>query len=216
MCEERNGAELSLGFSVSQQARFWNRSIVCFVSFVLTFNPSLSGAGVAVDASASIDNQASVTSAGNGVPIVNIVPPSAGGVSHNKFDQFDVGAKGMILNNSRGVIDTQLAGNIDGNPSLTGSAASIILNEVTSTKRSFLNGLVEVSGQQAEFVLANPNGISCSGCGFINIPRTTLSTGNPGVRDGSLYDFSVDGGDIYISSLNASNTDRLDLYARAI
>ncbi|WP_218811047.1 two-partner secretion domain-containing protein, partial [Klebsiella quasipneumoniae] len=47
-------------------------------------------------------------------------------------------------------------------------SASVILNEVTSNKMSNLQGFIEVNGQKADVVIANPNGITCSGCSFIN------------------------------------------------
>ena len=54
--------------------------------------------------------QATVLSAGNGVPLINIQTPSAAGVSHNTYGQFDVGAAGAILNNARTNVATQLSG----------------------------------------------------------------------------------------------------------
>ncbi|HET8763824.1 MAG TPA: filamentous hemagglutinin N-terminal domain-containing protein, partial [Rhodanobacter sp.] len=121
-----------------------------------------------------------VVAAPNGVPVVDIAAPNGKGLSHNTYQQFNVGSNGLILNNSGAVSNTQLAGYIGGNPNLgAGQAASLILNEVTSTAPSQLNGAMEVAGHAAQVVVANPNGITCSGCGFINAPRGTLTTGRP-------------------------------------
>jgi filamentous hemagglutinin family protein len=180
---------------------------------------------VIADAAASPARLPDIIAAGNNVPIVDIVAPTAKGVSHNKYSQFNIDAHGLIINNSQNTVATQLAGNIDANANLTAGVASIILNEVTSASRSQLNGLAEVAGQPAEFILANPNGITCSGCGFINTPRATLTTGTPTMLDGDLDGFSVNGGDLVIGhqgggvgsgGLNASNIDRLDILTRAI
>lgn len=45
----------------------------------------------------------------NGPPLVSIQTPSATGVSRNVFNQFDVGAQGAILNNSRTAKQRNLA-----------------------------------------------------------------------------------------------------------
>jgi filamentous hemagglutinin len=117
--------------------------------------------------------------AGNGVPIVNIAAPNASGLSHNQFRDYNVGSEGVILNNATARTQTtQLGGIILGNPNLDGRAASTILNEVNGGKASQLRGYTEVAGQSARVIVANPYGISCNGCGFINTPRVTLTTGN--------------------------------------
>ncbi|GAA5785707.1 hemagglutinin repeat-containing protein [Chitiniphilus shinanonensis] len=160
-----------------------------------------------------------VTQAGNGVPVVQIAKPNDNGVSHNKFDQFGVPQNGMVLNNSGVATQTQLAGQIQGNPFLGNSAARLILNEVTGRNPSAMNGYLEVAGKAANVVVANPNGITCNGCGFINAPRATLTTGRPTFgADGSLTGFRVNGGQIDIvgAGLNASNLDQLDLISRSL
>jgi filamentous hemagglutinin len=45
-------------------------------------------------------------------------------VSHNQFQSFDVDSKGLILNNSGAVSQTQLAGMIVGNTNLATSPTS--------------------------------------------------------------------------------------------
>ncbi|WP_139807732.1 filamentous hemagglutinin N-terminal domain-containing protein, partial [Phytopseudomonas flavescens] len=160
----------------------------------------------------------SVGQAGNGVPIVNIATPTGSGLSHNKFSDYNVGQQGLILNNaSERLHNSQLGGIIVGNPNLQGGAANVILNEVTGSNRSQLKGYTEVAGQAARVIVANPHGITCDGCGFINTPRATLSTGAPVVEDGRLSGFDVDGGDIVVegAGLNASNVDQFELITRS-
>ncbi|HEY0287609.1 MAG TPA: DUF637 domain-containing protein [Pseudomonas sp.] len=156
--------------------------------------------------------------AGNGVPIVNIAAANGSGLSHNQFKDYNVGAHGVILNNA---IDrtqsTQLGGIILGNSNLRGGAAHIILNEVNGGSPSQLRGYTEVAGQAAKVIVANPYGITCDGCGFINTPHVTLTTGRPILDNGRLDRYQVDGGAISIDSrgLDASNIDRFEIITRS-
>ncbi|MCD5970388.1 two-partner secretion domain-containing protein [Pseudomonas quasicaspiana] len=160
-----------------------------------------------------------VGQAGNGVTVINIAKPNGSGLSHNQFTDYNVGKNGVILNNSTNSVEkTQLGGYINGNGQLGGKAAGTILNEVNGGSASQLNGYTEVAGKSARVIIANPYGVTCNGCGFINTPRVTLSTGKP-VIDGSgkLDHFEVDGGSINIEGdgLNASNVDQFDIITRS-
>lgn len=160
-----------------------------------------------------------VIQAPNGTPMVMINTPGANGLSHNTYTEFGVGPGGAILNNvDTNYADTALAGVVKGNSNLQNGAASIILNEVTSNNPSVLNGFLEVAGQQADVIVANPNGITCNGCGFISTNRATLTTGSPTINGGTLTGFSVDNGAIQIgrAGLDASDTTTFDLISRQI
>lgn len=162
----------------------------------------------------------SLGQAGNGAPIVNIATPNGAGLSHNQFHDYNVGAQGVILNNGASqTLPTQLGGIIIGNPHLKNSgSAQAILNEVVGGSPSQLRGYTEVAGQSARVIVANPYGISCSGCGFINTPRVTLTTGKP-VLDGAgrLDRFQVDQGSVSIdgAGFNATNVDRFEIITRS-
>nr|WP_329610188.1 filamentous hemagglutinin N-terminal domain-containing protein [Dickeya zeae] len=156
--------------------------------------------------------------AGNGVPVVNIATPNAAGLSHNRYNDFNVDNRGLILNNGTAQLTpSQLGGLLQNNPNLNGRAASAIINEVVSPNRSHLAGYLEVAGQAASVMVANPYGISCSGCGFINTPRITLTTGTPQFdAAGGLSGLDVRGGDILVdgAGLDASQSDYFALIAR--
>lgn len=98
-----------------------------------------------------------------GTVVVNINNPQRpGGLSHNKFTDLQVGKEGIVFNNSQNAINTQLAGSISGNSNLTNGPAGIILNEVTGSNPSALNGMLEIAGQNASLIIANPNGINAA------------------------------------------------------
>ncbi len=156
--------------------------------------------------------------AGNGVPIVNIARPNGNGLSHNQFQDYNVGSNGVILNNATArTQSTQLGGIIVGNPNLQGSAATTILNEVNGGNPSQLRGYTEVAGQSAHVIVANPYGITCNGCGFINSPKVTLSTGKPVMENGQLNRYQVDQGSVAIegAGLNANNVDHFEIITRS-
>jgi len=158
--------------------------------------------------------------AGNGVQIINIATPNGSGLSHNQFHEYNVSAQGVILNNGANqASSTQLGGYIIDNPHLKNSgSAQAILNEVIGGSPSQLRGYTEVAGQSARVIVANPYGISCNGCGFINTPRVTLTTGKP-VLDGAgrVDRYQVDQGSVSIdgAGLNANNIDRFEIITRS-
>ena len=154
----------------------------------------------------------------NGMTVVNINTPNDKGLSHNQYDAFNVDHKGLILNNANRPVNTELAGYIMGNPNLVGPTANTILNEVTGTGATSMNGALEVAGNKAHVIIANPNGISVNNGTFINANSATLTTGNPIINNGSVTGYQVQQGSITVGEkgLNASKTARTDLLAEAV
>ena len=204
---------------VKTREHFWGmpkRGLAFLLANVMFWQPMWAQADGIVVATpgTTLDN------AGNGVQLVNIATPNGSGLSHNQFYDYNVSAQGLILNNGSAQTSlSQLGGIIIGNPNLKNSgSAQTILNEVIGGSPSQLRGYTEVAGQSARVIVANPYGITCNGCGFINTPRVTLTTGKP-VLDGAgrVDHFQVDQGSIAIegAGLNASNIDQFDLITRS-
>ncbi|KVV36725.1 filamentous hemagglutinin [Burkholderia ubonensis] len=105
----------------------------------------------------------SVSLAPDGRQLVNLAPAVAG-VSSNTYSSFNVTAAGATLNN-------------------TGINARTIVNQVTSTNPSLIQGEIAVAGPRANVVLANPNGITVNGGSFVNTGHVALSTGNVSFND---------------------------------
>ncbi|OKP01517.1 filamentous hemagglutinin N-terminal domain-containing protein [Xenorhabdus eapokensis] len=161
--------------------------------------------------------QTQVHNNGN-VPVVNIATPNNAGISHNTYKEFNTGTQGAVLNNAAQAVKSQLAGQINANANLHGKAAELIINEVTGSSRSELLGQLEVAGQKANVMIANPNGITCDGCGFINTAGAVLTTGKPQFdKQGALEALSVTKGQITIGGkgLNGQSTDYVDIISRA-
>lgn len=150
------------------------------------------------------------------VEIVDIVSPNGKGLSHNKYVKYNVDKAGAVLNNSLKDGTSVLAGELNANANLKGTAARVILNEVIRQNPSLLLGKQEVFGMVADYVLANPSGITCKGCGFINVPRASLVVGKPSVdnQDLSGYDIANDRKLTLDGTLN--DTRVLDLIAPTV
>ncbi|VVE40487.1 filamentous hemagglutinin N-terminal domain-containing protein [Pandoraea fibrosis] len=86
------------------------------------------------------------------------------GVSHNTYASFNVDRAGATLNN-------------------VGVNARTIVNEVTGTAPSLIQGQIAVAGPRANVVLANPNGITVNGGSFVNTGHVALSTGQVSFSD---------------------------------
>ncbi|MGU3528704.1 hemagglutinin repeat-containing protein [Raoultella planticola] len=175
-------------------------------------------ANIVADAGAPKNQQPTVMQSANGTPQVNIQTPSAAGVSRNTYSQFDVNQQGAILNNSHKNVQSQLGGMVAGNPWLAKGEAKVILNEVNSRDPSRLNGMIEVAGKKAQVVIANPSGITCNGCGFINANRATLTTGQAQLNNGSLTGYQVERGEVTIegAGMDSSAADYTDIIARSV
>ena len=188
--------------------------LLCIVLSVLLIFPPAIAANIEIDRSAPSGNQAGLDQARNGVPIVNIANPNRNGISHNKFNKFNVLPQGVIVNNSRDYGRTQLGGFIHGNPNLRGRQASTIINEVTGASRSLLQGYTEVFGG-GNYIFANPNGITINGGGFIGTPRAIVTTGIPSIQNHDVL-LNVSKGDVLIegAGINASNLDSLEIVSR--
>ncbi|EIZ1251787.1 filamentous hemagglutinin N-terminal domain-containing protein, partial [Escherichia coli] len=195
---------------------FTYRLLSYLVSSLLATQPVLP----AVAATLTPVGNTSTDKAANGVPVVNIATPNGAGISHNRFTDYNVGKEGLILNNATGKLNpTQLGGLIQNNPNLkAGGEAKGIINEVTGGNRSLLQGYTEVAGKAANVMVANPYGITCDGCGFINTPHATLTTGKPVMNaDGSLQALEVTEGSITINGagLDGTRSDAVSIIARA-
>ncbi|MDZ3996062.1 hemagglutinin repeat-containing protein [Pseudomonas sp. Teo4] len=138
-----------------------------------------------------------VINGGHGVPVIDIVAPNATGLSHNQFLDYNVGKPGVVLNNALQAGQSQLAGALASNPQFQGQAASTILNEVVSRNASLIEGPQEIFGRPADYILANPNGITLNGGSFINTTRAGFVVGTPELQEQRLK---------YLDTLNASGS----------
>ena len=100
----------------------------------------------------------SASTAASGRITVDIAPKNTSGTSLNRYTNFNVPTTGVDLNNAT-------------------VGARTIINEVTSTNPSLLQGQLQVLGPRAHVIVANPNGITVDGGSFVNTGGVALSTG---------------------------------------
>ncbi|MFY3133615.1 filamentous hemagglutinin N-terminal domain-containing protein [Achromobacter ruhlandii] len=192
-------------------------AVVWLVLYTQIWTPVLAQT-LPISVDKSVPGQKPVVGVTNGVPVVNIAPPSAGGISNNRYTLFNVGPSGVVLNNSGAASQTRLAGQVAGNPMLGNQRAATILNQVTAPNPSQLMGMLEVAGNRANVIVANPAGITCNGCGFLNANRATLTTGKPVIGPDGALGFDIASGRLAIegAGLYGANLSQLDLMARTL
>ncbi|AWP84606.1 filamentous hemagglutinin [Bordetella bronchiseptica] len=202
--QARSGARAT-SLSVAPNALAWALMLACAGLPLVTHAQGLVPQG-----------QTQVLQGGNKVPVVNIANPNSGGVSHNKFQQFNVANPGVVFNN--GLTDgvSRIGGALTKNPNLT-RQASAILAEVTGTSPSRLAGTLEVYGKGADLIIANPNGISVNGLSTLNASNLTLTTGRPSVNGGRIG-LDVQQGTVTIErgGVNATGLGYFDVVARLV
>ena len=204
--------------STSKRLR-WNVAIWLAAGLFMTSTAGMASGPILPNPKAEARHQPQVEETANGISLVNITAPSSGGVSRNEYETFNVPDKGAILNNSYTLSKTELAGYVQGNNNMAERPAKIIVNEVTGTGSTSMDGFLEVAGNRADVVIANPNGITVNGGGFINTGKAFLTTGKP-VYDGEdhLQRFDITGGDILIEGkgLGGKETGSLAILSRAV
>ena len=192
------------------------RKLIAFV-LLLSFNFNLFSEIITDPVSIS---NARATRTASGIDQLDISTPNGRGLSYNSLRELQVSEQGLILNNNPHVVaDTQIAGLVARNRNLdvTGPA-SLIVAEITGKNRTDINGYVEVAGKRADLVMANRNGITVNGGGFLNSDRVTLTTGSLHMEDGSLVSIGVDNGNIRIGEkgIDALSLTDLELITKTI
>jgi filamentous hemagglutinin family protein len=134
------------------------------------------------------------------------IAPAIGGVSNNSYSSFNVSKAGADLNNN--LVN-----------------ANTIVNQVTGTNPSLIQGAVTVLGPRANVILANPNGVTIDGGSFVTNGHVVVSTGQvsfndftiaPGVTQRNVV-LTTTGGTITIGQGGLSGTlVNLDLIAKQL
>lgn len=205
----------------NQERRTLGRKILSWLTFgvFVATQSMVLAAPIMPDNNAAITERPLVQETANHIPVVNITAPTNGGVSMNKYDQFNVEKQGAILNNSYVTSKTELAGYVQGNSNMVNGTAKVIVNQITSDAPTSMSGYLEVAGQKASVVVANPNGITVNGGGFLNTDHAVLTTGKPELDDaGNLQHYRVEQGNISIEAkgLDGKRADSVSILARTI
>ena len=189
------------------------------VAFVLLISFNMNIFAEAVPDPVSIGN-ARATRTASGIEQLDIATPNAKGLSYNSLLELQVSERGLILNNNPHVVaDTQIAGLVARNRNLDRSgSANLIVTEITGKNRTNINGHVEVAGDRADIVMANRNGITVNGGGFLNSGRVTLTSGKLNISGGELKSIDVESGNVRIGEkgIDALSLTDLELVAKTV
>ena len=214
-------------------------ALISLIFEQLLFVASASAQALPINPDGTTNTQVTQTAAG--VDQVNIAAPNANGLSHNKFTDYNVNTSGQVINNFSGydgvaagsvtganaVTQTQIGGLVTTNANLVNSgSAKVILNEVTSSNTSQLLGYTEIAGTKADLILANPNGITCFGCGFVNTARLLMVAGSSNFDSNGNLGFNLkeqSNPNLYVPlitidglGLDVSRTSSADIIASSI
>ncbi|MFS3860550.1 filamentous hemagglutinin N-terminal domain-containing protein [Proteus mirabilis] len=151
------------------------------ISFVFIHNSAIAN-NVIVDVEKS--KNTIVSRNGDGSETISINKANDIRLSVNYFEQFNVGKEGVNIDNSE-------------------AKAKVILSEVTSKKTSSLEGKISVLGQNADLIIANPNGIDCYGCQFSGSDKVMLISGKLDSINGDKFYLS----DGYVNLKNVNNSN---------
>lgn len=155
--------------------------LVISISFAFMHNSAVAN-NVIVDAGKP--EKTTVSKNGDGSETISINKANDINLSVNYFEQFNVGKEGVHIDNSE-------------------VKAKVILNEVTSKKTSSLEGKISVLGQNADLIIANPNGIDCYGCQFSGSDKVILISGKLDSIKGEKFYLS----DGYVNLNNINNAN---------
>ncbi|PZX25381.1 filamentous hemagglutinin family protein [Cupriavidus phytorum] len=144
-------------------------------------------AGVVPDGGTST----TATTGANGRITVGIANP-IGGVSSNTYREFNVPRAGVDLDNNA-------------------ARARTILNQVTSTNPSLLEGPLSVRGARANVVISNPNGVSVNGLVVQNVGNLALTTGQV-----SFNDFTTANGQLQRNLVLSTSQGAIDIGAEGL
>lgn len=113
---------------------------------------------------------------GKGIPELDVAAPDEQGISVNELGEFQVKKNGYIFNNALQETETQLAGKIEKNMNLWLNPARLIVGQAAKST-SHIQGDIEIAGERASLLLANPKGFVLDGGKVINANRVTFLAG---------------------------------------
>ena len=118
-------------------------------------------------------------------PTLSITAPDANGISHNYFTGFNVGRRGLNIDNK--------------------NAAQTIINEVTGQNITRLRGNINVLANKATLIIANPNGINCNQCDVTNVGQFVKATGKIIYENNKMAGYNNITGDIAYFNTTVKN-----------
>lgn len=159
----------------------------------LAINQGIKYNGIIIDSTIEKNKLNKFTISDQGEVNIDIKAPDNNGISYNQYRRFNTN-KGVIvqLNNDANQNKNMLAQGAQ--------SAKLIINQINSSEKTNLYGLLNIKGSPAKVIIANPNGITCDDCQFSNTTGVDLVAGKMNYTNNTI-NYQTDKGKIIFTGL---------------
>lgn len=157
----------------------------------LAINQGIKYNGIIIDSTIEKNKLNKFTISDQGEVNIDIKAPDNNGISYNQYRRFNT-KKGVIV---------QLNNDANKNMLSQGEqSAKLIINQINSSEKTNLHGLLNIKESPEKVIIANPNGITCDDCQFSNITGVDLVAGKMNYINNTI-NYQTDKGKIIFTGL---------------
>ncbi|HGJ5882429.1 filamentous hemagglutinin N-terminal domain-containing protein [Arsenophonus sp.] len=161
----------------------------------LAINQGIKYNGIIINSTIEKNKLNKFTISDQGEVNIDIKAPDNNGISYNQYRRFNTN-KGVIVQ-----LNNDANKNKNKNMLTQGAqSAKLIINQINSSEKTNLHGLLNIKGSPAKVIIANPNGITCDDCQFSNTNGVDLVAGKMNYTNNTI-NYQTDKGKIIFTGL---------------